>query len=416
MFVAANRPRLAVLPFGDARANEYEISLGSSPVLLWIDPATGLLTGVDRSWNLVTLRSPSVLAADRKRLDLRGVTQIVPFGANHLAFYGERRWVLLERESLKRKADEDLVMGSHYHVRLAWEASSSRALTGSAYEKSPLVELNGDFSIKRHISIVRPRAYAMFESASFVDAGRRVAVLWKTHYQRSRDRDTEIGSFLSIYEADDGRVVSARTFDGSALALYPTRDGGFAVVAQAPGDYVKPGSVAYFSRDGTRSALVPIEFDGDLPLVPEPLGNQLLIAGDRGGAAYAFDLEKRRARKLDVGGLKPAGSSIGCALKTDAVSPGGLMVGQMAGGNSMRWSTCLMRSSPDLKVEILAITPVIGDRTVFAFLSETGLLSYDNTTGDLVTWRLPADDEELLRLAEDMSRGPAPSGGAVPAR
>ena len=57
-----------------------------------------------------------------------------------------------------------------------------------------------------------------------------------------------------------------------------------------------------------------------------------------------------------------------------------------------------------------------GDRAVFAFLSERELLSYDPISGDLVTWRLPADDEELIGLAERISGVPAPASEPVRAQ
>ena len=427
LYVGGSRPRLAALPLrGDGEANEMEFLPGTDFLIMtWRDPLTGLLTGIDRRWNLVTFPRRSALELARKKLALPDVAQIVPFGAGHVAFYGEQRWVLLDRHSLEIKADENLVMGSHHRVGTVWDSATSRAVTGSPYEKSPLIELDSDYRPTRGIAIARPHSHAMFKSASLTDEGRRLAVLWETSYrfERSQGRPGDPqnpylgGAFIGVYRADDGRQVSGRAFDGSALALFPTKDGGFAVVGQMPGDRIKPDHVVYFSSDGTRTTTVPIGLDADLPPIPTAVGSNVVMADATGRAAYAFNLEKRSLKKLDTEGLKAGAGGFGCSLDVAAASPGGLLVGQMAGRNSMRRSVCLMRSSPEMGTEILAVTPVLaGDRAVFAFLSERELLSYDPISGDLVTWRLPADDEELIGLAERISGVPAPASEPVRAR
>jgi hypothetical protein len=253
----------------------------------------------------------------------------------------------------------------------------------------------------------------MFKSASLTDDGSRLAVLWETSaaFERSQGRvrnplePYERGLFLSVYDAKDGRLIRGRPFEAPALALFPLKRGGFAVVVSKDGDHTVPGRVGYFSGDGEEKTSESIQPDDKLWLITTPVGDSVIISDQSGRSAYAFDLEEKRLKKLDLDSLQPSAGSFGCSLDVAAASPGGLLVAQIANRNSFRWSTCLLRSSANLTFEVLAVAPLaIGGQAVFAFFSERQFLSYDGVTGDLVTWGLPADDGELLAAAEDVLR------------
>jgi hypothetical protein len=416
LFISGANPRFVSLPEGPERkANEAGFSIGRGVIMAWRDPASGLLMALDRQWNLSTLRRRSALELARNKLDVAYayVHQIIPFGDTDLAFYGEMRWLLVDRNSLELKINEDLVMGSHHRVGQAFDPDTRRALMGSHYDKSPLIELASDGRSKQRIEIDRPHQFAMFKSASLTDDGSRVAVLWETSaaFERSQGRvrnplePYEGGFFLSVYDAKDGRLIRGRPFETRALALFPLKRGGFAVIVSRDGDHMEPGRVSYFSGDGEEKTSETIQPDDKLWLITTPVGDSVIISDQSGRAAYAFDLEAKQLKKLDLDSLKSSAGGFGCSLDVAAASPGRLLVAPIASRNAFRWSTCLLRSSADLSFEVLAIAPLaISGRAVFAFLSERQLLSYDDDTGDLVTWGLPADDAELLAAAEDVLR------------
>jgi cell division protein FtsB len=414
LFVSGANPRLVSLPAGrDRKANEAGFSMGQGVMMAWRDPASGLLTALDRRWNLLTLRRRSALELARRKLDVASVHQIIPFGETDLAFYGEMRWLLLDRNSLELRMNEDLVMGSHHRVGRAFDPNTHRALMGSPYEETPLIELASDGRLKQRIKIERPHQFAMFKSASLTDDGSRVAVLWETSaaFERSQGRvrnplePYERGLFLSVYDAKDGRLIRGRPFEAPALALFPLKRGGFAVIVSKDGDHVMPGRVSYFSGDGEEKTSETIQPDDKLWLITTPIGDSVIVSDQSGRSAFAFDLEERRLKKLDLDSLKSTAGGFDCSLDLAAASPGRLLIAAIANRTAFRWSTCLLRSSANLTFEVLAVAPlVVSHGAAFAFLSERQFLSYDDSTGDFVTWGLPADDGELLAAAEDVLR------------
>jgi hypothetical protein len=414
LFVSGANPRLVSLPAGrDRKANEAGFSMGQGVILAWRDPASGLLTALDRRWNLLTLRRRSALELARRKLDVGDVQQIIPFGETDLAFYGQMRWLLLDRSSLEPRIDENLVMGSHHRVGRAFDPNTRRALMGSPYQESPLIELASDGRLKQRIEIERPHQFAMFKSASLIGDGSRVAVLWETSaaFERSQGRvrnplePYEGGFFLSVYDAKDGRLIRGRPFEARALALFPLKRGGFAVIVSKDGDHVVPGLVSYFSDDGEEKTSETIQPDDKLWLITTPIGDSVIVSDWTGRSAFAFDLEARRLKKLDLDSLKSTAGGFDCSLDLAAASPGRLLIAAIANRTAYRWSTCLLRSSANLTFEVLAVAPlVVSHGAAFAFLSERQFLSYDDSTGDFVTWGLPADDGELLAAAEDVLR------------
>lgn len=414
LFVSGANPRLVSLPAGrDRKANEAGFSMGQGVILAWRDPASGLLTALDRRWNLLTLRRRSALELARSKLDVASVHQIIPFGETELAFYGEMRWLLLDRNSLRLRMNEDLVMGSHHRVGRAFDPDTRRALMGSPYEETPLIELASDGRLKQRIEIERPHQFAMFKSASLTDDGSRVAVLWETSaaFERSQGRvrnplePYEGGQFLSVYDAKDGRLIRGRPFEARALALFPLKRGGFVVVASKDSEHVVPGLATYFSGDGEENSSVALQPDAGLWLITTPIGDSVIVSDWTGRSAFAFDLEEKRLKKLDLDSLKSTAGGFDCSLDLAAASPGRLLIAAIANRTAFRWSTCLLRSSANLTFEVLAVAPlVVSHGAVFAFLGERQFLSYDDSTGDFVTWGLPADDGELLGAAEDMLR------------